>query len=155
MFWCWWLQRWRHCETLNIDLYIHVYIIVWIFQLWCKISETHALHYQMALNISYIRNFSLSFYLQNWLRYRHSNFCWCRLLCTTWPVNTLDLCAYASSQKSFSQLNEATVAPSGCFKMFLVPLGTFSNWFDSRETLPFFGLGEQLPISGCQVFPPE
>ena len=60
------------------------------------------------------------------------------LLCTAWPVNTLKLCAYASSQKSFSRLNEATVELPSCFKMFLVPLGTFSKWFDSRKRGFFF-----------------
>ena len=110
------------------------------------------MHYHMVLSVSYIKNFSLSIYLQ----YHYSKFqfcllrstiiffiqgygtqigwrpghklcflkisaqstqwlliygslkltCWCRLLCTAWPVRTLDLCAYASSQESFSWVNE-------------------------------------------------
>ena len=35
--------------------------------------------YQMALNISYINNFSLSIYLQYWPRYRYSKFRFCLL----------------------------------------------------------------------------
>ena len=50
-----------------------------IFQLWCNISETNAMHDHMALSIGYIKNFSLRIYLQNWLRYRHSKFQCCLL----------------------------------------------------------------------------
>ena len=50
-----------------------------IFQLWCNISETNAMHYHMALSIGYIKNFSLRIYLQNWPRYRHSKFQCCLL----------------------------------------------------------------------------
>ena len=79
LLWCWWRQRWRSGETLNITHYIHVYFTHWSFQLWCKISETNAMHYKMALNISYIENFSLRIYLQNWLWYFYSKFQICVL----------------------------------------------------------------------------
>ena len=31
LFRCWWRQRWRNGETLNIAQYIHVYFTQWIF----------------------------------------------------------------------------------------------------------------------------
>ena len=177
LFWCWWRHRWRHSETLNIALYIHVYFIPCIFQLWCNISETNAMLYHMALSIGYIKNFSLRIYLQNWLRYRHSKFQCCLLnsainflaritklntigdqhigyvswkfqrnrFSSCWHVNTLNLCACASSQKSFSRPNEATVELPGCFKMFLLPLGTFSNWFDSENRFLFSDFASNCP----------
>ena len=82
LFWSWWRQRWRNGETLNIAHYIHVYFTQWIFQLWCKISETNAMHNKMSLNITYIENFSLRIYLQSWLWYLYSKFQIC-LLCST------------------------------------------------------------------------
>ena len=74
LFWCWWRQLWRNIETLNIAHNIHAYFTQWIFQLWCKISETNAMYYNMSLKISYIENFSLRIYLQNWLWYLSSIF---------------------------------------------------------------------------------
>ena len=79
LFWSWWRRRWRHGETLKIVLYIHVYFTPWVFQLLCKISETNSVHYQMAINISYIKIFILRIYLQNWPGYRYSKFQFCLL----------------------------------------------------------------------------
>ena len=48
--------------------------------------------------------------------------CWSRLICGMLPVNTLNLCAYASSHESFTRLNEDTVELPGCIKCSLYPL---------------------------------
>ena len=150
------------------------------------------MHHQMALNISYIENFSLRIYLQNWLRYGYSK-CQFLLLCSainflardtklrtirvqdisyvSWkfqrsrPSSCWDTALWSwlagvvcSAQRgllthwtcvltrlhknlSHGQTKLQSNSLPGCFKMFLVSLGTFSNWFDSRKTLPFFGFG--------------